>query len=359
MRAITGYGAGKGPMMVIHDGFQGAGAGHTGWGGYLTGADRLGLDTHTYFAFDKQSNDSLGYNSYKPCTYWAKGFNQTNTDFGFNFAGEYSLAVNDCGLWLNNIGVGSRYDGTYPTANAPDTKTYPMVGSCDPWKDYRTWTTDMKNSIADLAATSQDAMQNSFFWTWKISRSIRTPDIKPNPMWDYQLGLKEGWIRPDARRSVGACAVVAGQQGATIPTQPWSGQFADWQVGGGSDAPRTIDSSQVAMYGQWPPNQILVQQGQNQVYPDANNLPQYERTGTPVTLKPESPNPHDSPVSAAISPGSGWANPADRAGWYVPIKGCQYPDPWAAGGLPAPTAPFCAGTAPQAVQTSPPNLRRH
>ncbi|KAI9629154.1 hypothetical protein KEM48_011000 [Puccinia striiformis f. sp. tritici PST-130] len=119
MRGITGYGVGKGPMMIIHDGFQGTGAGHTGWGGYLKGADRIGLDTHTYFAFDKQSNDSLGYNSYKPCTYWAKGFNQTNTDFGFNFAGEYSLAVNDCGLWLNNIGVGSRYDGTYPTATSP------------------------------------------------------------------------------------------------------------------------------------------------------------------------------------------------------------------------------------------------
>ncbi|PLW21762.1 hypothetical protein PCANC_02959 [Puccinia coronata f. sp. avenae] len=357
IRGITGYGAGKGPMMIIHDGFQGAGAGHTGWGGFLAGADRIGLDTHTYFAFDKQSNDSLGYNSYKPCTYWAKGFNQTNADFGFNFAGEYSLAVNDCGLWLNNVGIGSRYDGTYPTAKAPDS-AFPMVGSCDLWKDYRTWTSEMKKSIADLAATSQDAMQNSFFWTWKISRSIRTPDMKPNPMWDYQLGLQQGWIRADARGSVGACGVVAGQQGATIPQQPWAGQYSDWQTGGGSDAPRTIDPAQLAQYGQWPPNQIIAQPGQNLVYPDVNNLPQYVPTGTPVTLKPESPNPRDVPVSGSLDPGSGWANPADRAGWYVPVKGCQYPDPWAGGGLPAPSSPFCAGSAIQPAKTSAPSLRR-
>ncbi|KAI7939939.1 hypothetical protein MJO28_013591 [Puccinia striiformis f. sp. tritici] len=344
MRGITGYGVGKGPMMIIHDGFQGTGAGHTGWGGYLKGADRIGLDTHTYFAFDKQSNDSLGYNSYKPCTYWAKGFNQTNTDFGFNFAGEYSLAVNDCGLWLNNVGVGSRYDGTYPTATSPDTVHFPMIGSCDPWKDYRTWTPDMKKSIADLAATSQDAMQNSFFWTWKISRSIRTPELKPNPMWDYQLGLQQGWIRPDARGSVGACAAVAAQQGGTIPVQAWSGQFADWQVGGGGSDARTIDASQLTQYGQWPPRQIFIQQGQDPTYPDVNNLPQYVPNGTPVILKPGPPDPHDSPITSPISPGSGWANDNDRAGWFVPVKGCQYPNPWEAGGLPAPTTPFCTGT---------------
>jgi len=355
MRGITGYGLGKGPMMVIHDGFQGTGAGHTGWGGYLKGADRIGLDTHTYFAFDKQSNDSLGYNSFKPCTYWAKSFNQTNTDFGFNFAGEYSLAVNDCGLWLNNIGVGSRYDGTYPNTSAPDTKNFPRVGSCDPWNDYRKWSPDMKKSIADLAATSQDAMQNSFFWTWKISRSIRTPDVKPNPMWDYQLGLQQGWIRSDARGSVGACRVVAAQQGETAPVQPWAGKFSDWQTGAVSDSPRTIDPAQMALYGQWPPKDIFVQPGQGAVYPDVNNLPQYAPTGTPVTLKPEPPR--DSPITASIGPGTGWANDADRAGWYVPIKDCKYPDPWAAGGLPAPTTPFCGGSAQQPVKTPPPRLR--
>lgn len=342
MRGITGYGLAKGPMMVIHDGFQGTGAGHLGWAGFLKGADRLALDTHNYFAFDKQSNDSLGYAAYKPCTYWAKQFNQTNTDFGFNFAGEYSLAINDCGLWLNNIGVGSRYDGTYPNVTTPDLNNFPRIDSCDLWKDYRQWTPDMKTHIADLAAASQDAMQNSFFWTWKISRSIRTPDIKPNPLWDYQLGLQQGWIRQDARANVGACAVVAAKEGATTPVQSWKGEFEDWQTGSSSNTPATIDPNQLALYGQWPPKQIYIQQGQDPMYPDTSNLPQYSPTGQVVVLKSETPNPDEYPAHSKISSGTGWSDESDRAGWYVPIKGCQYPDPWAAGGLPTPTSPFCS-----------------
>ncbi|EFP88770.1 uncharacterized protein PGTG_14736 [Puccinia graminis f. sp. tritici CRL 75-36-700-3] len=75
-------------------------------------------------------------------------------------------------------------------------------------------------------------------------------------------------------------------------------------------------------------------------------------------LRPDAPNPWYSPLNASIGPGTGWANDADRAGWYVPIKDCQYPNPWAGGGLPAPTGPFCGGAAPQPVKSSPPSLRR-
>ncbi|POW19432.1 hypothetical protein PSHT_04704 [Puccinia striiformis] len=328
MRGITGYGVGKGPMMIIHDGFQGTGAGHTGWGGYLKGADRIGLDTHTYFAFDKQSNDSLD----TTLTNHAR-FNQTNTDFGFNFAGEYSLAVNDCGLWLNNVGVGSRYDGTYPTATSPDTVHFPMIGSCDPWKDYRTWTPDMKKSIADLAATSQDAMQNSFFWTWKISRSIRTPELKPNPMWDYQLGLQQGWIRPDARGVLEHVLPLPLNREERYPSKHG---LANLRIGKSVGSTHTIRT--MATTTNFHPTRPRS---------DVSRCEQptpIRANGTPVILKPGPPDPHDSPITSPISPGSGWANDNDRAGWFVPVKGCQYPNPWEAGGLPAPTTPFCTGT---------------
>ncbi|KAI8443758.1 glucan 1,3-beta-glucosidase [Phakopsora pachyrhizi] len=354
MRNITGFGLGKGPMMVIHDGFNGLGAGHTGWGGFLKGADRLGLDTHTYFAFDKQSNDSLGYNSFKPCAYWAKSFNQTNTEFGFNFAGEYSLAINDCGLWLNNIGVGSRYDGTYPNSTAPDLKNFPAVGTCDFWKNYLAWGPDVKESIADLAFSAQDAMQNSFFWTWKISHSIRSKSgLKPNPMWDYQLGLKEGWIRPDARRSIGGCAIVAAKQGLTAPVQQWSGLFEDWQVGSKNGSASSIDASELARYGQWPPSAITIKQGEDPMYTNVANLPQYVPNGEVVKLKAEPPQKSEYPTGAIIGTGGdGWANDNDKSGWYVPVKGCKYPNPWAGGGLPQPTEPFCGGSTASASAAS-------
>lgn len=39
IRGITGVGEGKGPIMTIHDGFQGL----SQWAGFLNGADRLAL----------------------------------------------------------------------------------------------------------------------------------------------------------------------------------------------------------------------------------------------------------------------------------------------------------------------------
>ena len=47
IRGITGVGEGNGPYISIHDGFRGLPM----WAGFLTGADRLTLDIHPYFAF--------------------------------------------------------------------------------------------------------------------------------------------------------------------------------------------------------------------------------------------------------------------------------------------------------------------
>ncbi|KAH9819631.1 family 5 glycoside hydrolase [Melampsora americana] len=343
MRSITGFGLGKGPMMVIHDGFTGTGAGHLGWGGFMQGADRIGLDTHPYFSFDKQSNDSMDYNAYKPCTYWAKSFNQTNADFGFNFAGEYSLAINDCGQWLNNIGSGSRFDGTYPNVNTPDLVHFPAVGSCATWNDYTTWSPALKQSLIALTDSSQDAMQNSFFWTWRISQSTKSKLI-PNPLWSYSLGLQEGWIRRDARGSLGGCARAAAQQGTSPPLQPWTPPFAENQVGG-KGTTSMIDAAQLAQYTVWPPAAITALQGANQMYNQVENLPLYTATGTIKKLTPEQPNINLFPAAAtATAAGDGWYNKNDQSGWWVGVDGCQYPDPWNAGGLPAPTGPFCQGT---------------
>lgn len=43
IRGITGIGEGKGPFIAIHDGFDGPGAGHLAWAGYLAGADRIAV----------------------------------------------------------------------------------------------------------------------------------------------------------------------------------------------------------------------------------------------------------------------------------------------------------------------------
>jgi glucan 1,3-beta-glucosidase len=54
IRSITGYGAGNGPIIAMHEGFEGIAA----WNGFLSGADRLALDQHPYLAFQATQNNN-------------------------------------------------------------------------------------------------------------------------------------------------------------------------------------------------------------------------------------------------------------------------------------------------------------
>ena len=112
--------------------------------------DRVALDTHPYLCFSTPNNDGITYQAAKPCSYWATDFNITQAQFGYYMAGEWSLAckltvpsfskqqtdslltVNDCGKWLNNVGNGQRYEGTYrqPGNSTPQ---FEGIGSCEPW----------------------------------------------------------------------------------------------------------------------------------------------------------------------------------------------------------------------------------
>ena len=47
VREITGFGAGNGPYVALHDGFQAPQA----FAGFMRGADRVVMDFHPYFAF--------------------------------------------------------------------------------------------------------------------------------------------------------------------------------------------------------------------------------------------------------------------------------------------------------------------
>lgn len=45
----------------------------------------------------------------------------------------------------------------------------------------------------DVTMASMDALQNYFFWTWKIGNSS-VLNTSTSPMWHYQLGLQQGWV---------------------------------------------------------------------------------------------------------------------------------------------------------------------
>jgi len=65
----------------------------------------------------------------------------------------------------------------------------------------------MKAGLLGYAQANMDALQNWFFWTWKIGNSTEM-GYPTSPMWHYKLGWQEGWIPNDPRVAGGYCAGI-------------------------------------------------------------------------------------------------------------------------------------------------------
>ncbi|TRM62675.1 glycoside hydrolase family 5 protein [Schizophyllum amplum] len=302
VREASGTGEGKGPFINFHDGF----AGIAQWEGFLTGADRITLDYHPYIAFSGQSSATMDSYANTPCDAWGAAMNKSMTAFGFTAAGEFSNAVTDCGLWLNGVEDGVRYEGTYKDPG------FERVGSCDEWTDWENYSDDMKAAMKQFAVASMDALQNWFFWTWKIGESTVTGKVE-SPAWSYKLGLDNGWMPKDPREAAGTCGNPS----------PWTGPLEAWQTGGSGagDIAATATASL-----DWPP--ATISHGGA-----PTDLPQY----TPTAAVPTLANPTFTSASS-VDVGNGWNNAADTAGLMTDIASCTYLDPWVGTNAAAPTA---------------------
>ncbi|CAL1705014.1 unnamed protein product [Somion occarium] len=326
VRAASGIGEGNGPMISFHEGFTGL----SKWSGTFVNSDRTSLDVHPYLCFSNQSPDPYSARANTPCSAWAAGQNNSIGNFGLTTAGEFSNAINDCGLYVNGVNLGTRYEGTYTPGN------WPRVGSCQQWTDYQTWDDDMKQDIMNFALASMDALQHYFFWTWKIGNSSVTGKVEA-PAWSYQLGLQEGWMPKDPRQAIGKC-------GGKNPV----GALKPWQTGGAGAG--QLDADFTSSYA-WPPTSIS--QGGA-----ATLLPSYTPTGTVRTLAAPT---FTKSAGGGVDAGQGWVNTADTAKGMVPIATCSYLDPWV-GPSAAPPAPLCSGgtarrdNTPTPIITSPPSL---
>jgi glucan 1,3-beta-glucosidase len=99
-------------IIVIGDGFLGL----ANWQGLLAGQTNVLLDVHQYVVFNSDQL-ALAHSSKIDfaCTGWAQQTNQSMdpaTGFGNFLCGEWSQADTDCVRNLNNVGVGSRWEGT-------------------------------------------------------------------------------------------------------------------------------------------------------------------------------------------------------------------------------------------------------
>ncbi|KAJ7511119.1 glycoside hydrolase family 5 protein [Mycena galericulata] len=321
IRTITGFGAGHGPFISIHDGFIGVAT----WAGFLPGSDRIILDTHPYFAFDEQPNDAPIATSTDPasaggtwpaqaCNAWGPSINTSRTAFGVTVAGEFSNGYNDCGTFLTGVN---------------GTQTY--GGDCSLWLDSSTWNATVKAGLMQYALASMDAMQDWFFWTWKIGNA--TDGVVSSPLWSYQLGLAGGWMPTDPRTSAGTCAALG------VDSVPFNGTFSAWQTGGTGAG--TIAPTAIASFGTWPPATIS-----NVAAAALTVMPTYTQTGSVATLTYVTPTPSGraATVTPTVSVGDGWVDPSDTAQGVTSVAGCTYVDAWSAlnAAVPTPTA-LCTG----------------
>ncbi|MCO5614260.1 hypothetical protein L7F22_068540 [Adiantum nelumboides] len=236
-RNITGFGDGKGPMMVIHDGFMGLNS----FTNFLQGGDRIGWDLHPYICFIPPfgPRDSLVESA---CNGFMGNTDQGLSQFGVTMAGEYSLANNDCGLFLNGPFQASALmaPGPLVTCKSKATADHLTIGNSS--------NASTKQKMKDGALAQMQAFRNHFFWTWKIGDSLRT-NAPVNPNWSYKLGWEQGWMPLDPHgESQGACSKLQPSYPAITRTAlTWASTFADYQTGAASTyAPDTVSYS-------WPP----------------------------------------------------------------------------------------------------------
>lgn len=337
VRNAGGIGEGKGPWVSIHDGFLP----RDQWATVFPNADRISLDSHPYLCFGGQSDSPMSTYKNTPCANWGSAVNNSMANFGLTTAGEFSNAVTDCGLWLNGVDLGTRYEGTY--AGNPQ-----RVGDCSVWTDWTKYDKGMKMDIKNFALSSMDALQvclivhlmwqtltrriqDYFFWTWKIGNSSTTGKVE-TPAWSYQLGLEQGWMPTDPREAAGACG----------NSSPWQPPLQAWQTGGAGagNIPATVTSAYA-----WPPATISNAGA-------VNLLPSYTPTGPIPTLPaPTLTPPSGSAATPTVDVGSGWNNPSDNVGVAAEIPGCSYLDPWVSPAAAAP-GPCSGGGAAGAAQPS-------
>ncbi|KAF9644373.1 hypothetical protein BDM02DRAFT_3122006, partial [Thelephora ganbajun] len=295
MREITGVGEGKGPYIILSDGLNGLDL----WVGLFPNADRVALDTHPYFAFNGEPNTEPinvpapdgkmgGIWPGRACTSWKDTMNIIQTDFGVTIAGEYSNGFNDCGFYMKSV--------------EPYTNSNP---NCAFWNDWQNWDQATKDGLLSYALASMDALENPFFWTWKIGNTLNGK--VEAPLWSYKLGLDNGWMPKDPRQSQGKCAAL----GVTA-ARPFDGKYLPWQTGG--DGAGNIPPSVTSSFP-WPPATI----SNARAVPSL--LPQYTPAGSISTLPP--PTFTDTNVKI-----NGWYDSGDTAPAPTPIPGCPYPNAW-------------------------------
>lgn len=136
-----------------------------------------------------------------PCKVWKKDLNESSTLTVPTMVGEFSVATNDCGKYLNGVGLGARYDGTLE-----DIVTQPVCPNCscqgiDNWANF---SPEYKRFLLEFMEKQMDAYESGigwFYWTYKTEDHV-------NPHWDYLLAWEQGYAPKDVNVRQHTCTAT-------------------------------------------------------------------------------------------------------------------------------------------------------
>lgn len=127
------------------------------------------IDHHHYQVFSTgELNRTIDEHVEVACQ-WGK---DAAKEWHWNLCGEWSAALTDCSYWLNGVGRGARWDGTYQSS------TY--FGSCENVQSFDMLTDTEKENYRKYIEAQLDAFQIKggwIFWCWKTESSLE---------WDMQ-----------------------------------------------------------------------------------------------------------------------------------------------------------------------------
>ncbi|KAF2502528.1 glycoside hydrolase [Lophium mytilinum] len=159
--------------VTFHDAFQGV----TNWGDWGSGMSNLLLDTHHYEIFD---DDAVAQSPSDHIATACSFGNDMASTGKWTIAGEFTGAITDCAKWLNGLGIGARYDGSFSGSTSHGSCDGKYTGTVAGLSDAD------KSNIQHFINAQLDAFEKAtgwIWWTWKTESA---------PEWDMQDLLAEG-----------------------------------------------------------------------------------------------------------------------------------------------------------------------
>ncbi|KAJ5688783.1 glucan 1-3-beta-glucosidase D [Penicillium macrosclerotiorum] len=178
--------------IVFHDGFLNLDK----WDNmFKDHPDNMYLDTHQYTTFN--TGEIVLNHTAKVdiiCNSWysmIEAINSTSSGWGPTICGEWSQADTDCAEYLNNVGRGTRWEGTYDTSSSTMYCPTADSGTCSctnanadvsEYSDaYKKWL----QTYAEAQMSAFETAQGWFYWTWRTESAAQ---------WSYRTAWKNGYM---------------------------------------------------------------------------------------------------------------------------------------------------------------------